>query len=480
MSEIMTPGAPTGIPAGHATQSLSGGLPTLTLSDAVASADVIEFTGTLTVQDITVVIPQPLFPTQVASTASYSSPTALSWLKVLRNETSGNFNVVCKCLGGTSTLTVPQGQSLWVGSPDGLSIFAIGGGGGSGIGQNVVYRPGDPLGNHGNVYVTWGAAYNAANAPSLQGPITISVDDTLVTPAPIDPGVWDMDNGGRQIALEASNQFGSTTVTVPPTATLLNLIGALGFLQINGAPTHPLLPALAYTGAARVLFLGAGASLFNTGTVPLVNIGTATAPCAMLVVGTSFSGFFGNTVGSEVFNMPSPATLTSFAVAGNISAPANVILAGAGTVFWERRDYNSTLPIANVNFTGALNTQPDGNGPVNLTVTTPSVPAGATYVVDTLYNLGFQADQLIPCLPTAVAGLTLTLPDPSLPYNLGRTIRIVDASGHSDTGPISLTCPPAFTLNGVLGGPKALSSKWGQWVVVSDGTQWVVSQLSGV
>lgn len=133
MSEIMTPGAPTSIPAGYATQTVTGGLPTITLSAPIAAADIIEFTGTLTAQNLLVVIPQPLFPTQVAGNQSYSNPTVPGWMKIVKNSTSGPFSLVLQCKGGPNTLVIPQGDTQWVYSPDGFSLFA-GSGPASGIG----------------------------------------------------------------------------------------------------------------------------------------------------------------------------------------------------------------------------------------------------------------------------------------------------------------------------------------------------------
>ena len=124
MSEIFAPGTPNALAAGYATQSLAGGLPTLTLGASQASADVIEFTGLLTVQDIVVVIPPPLFPQQVQSTASYSGPWGSGWIKVLKNTTSGPFQVTVTGPGG-SGVVVAQGNAGWYYSKDGVNVFAI-------------------------------------------------------------------------------------------------------------------------------------------------------------------------------------------------------------------------------------------------------------------------------------------------------------------------------------------------------------------
>ena len=138
MSEIMTPGAPTTVPAGYAFQSLAGGFPSITLSANVAAADIIEFTGALTIQNITVEIPQGLFPTQVSGSVSYSGPTTAGWSKIIKNSTTGNFLVFVQGLGGTNTVTIPRGETLWVYSPDGLQVFAGSGAAGTGA-PNAVF-----------------------------------------------------------------------------------------------------------------------------------------------------------------------------------------------------------------------------------------------------------------------------------------------------------------------------------------------------
>ena len=125
MSEIMVPGAPTSIPAGYQSQSLSGGLPTITLASDVANADILEFTGALTVQDITVVIPPPLFPQQVVGINSFSGRTARGWMKILRNSTTGPFAV--KVIGpGGQGVTLPQGEGgCWCWSKDGFNVVSL-------------------------------------------------------------------------------------------------------------------------------------------------------------------------------------------------------------------------------------------------------------------------------------------------------------------------------------------------------------------
>jgi hypothetical protein len=135
MAELPTPGQPQGIPAGNATQSLVGGLPTIVLSANVAEADIISFTGLLTVQNIIVQIPPAVFPTQVSSTASYSAPLNNAWIKLFHNTTTGNFAVLVQNQGAATSLAIPQGGSLLVYSPDGVNVFAGDAGSGGVLGM---------------------------------------------------------------------------------------------------------------------------------------------------------------------------------------------------------------------------------------------------------------------------------------------------------------------------------------------------------
>lgn len=132
MSEILVPGAPTNIPAGYASQSLTGGFPSLTLASNIGGADIIEFTGVLTAQNITVTVPLAPFPSQVAGNVSFSGPTTSGWLKVFKNSTSGAFEVIVAGASAGATLVIPQGETLWAYSADGINVFAASGAAGSG------------------------------------------------------------------------------------------------------------------------------------------------------------------------------------------------------------------------------------------------------------------------------------------------------------------------------------------------------------
>jgi hypothetical protein len=200
MSEIITPGAPTGIPAGYATQSLAGGFPTLKLSDHVAAADVLELTGTLTAQDITVLIPKPLFPTQTAGTTSYGTPTATGWMKIVKNSTSGSFSVVLKCVGGSNTVVIPQGPAMWVYSPDGAQLFV------------VTTSPSNPIAlSQTDWYVDW-VSGNDANSGSITHPVKTVMGGIVAKWGTTSPVL----NQNTTLHIVSAQPFGAEEIVLAP------------------------------------------------------------------------------------------------------------------------------------------------------------------------------------------------------------------------------------------------------------------------
>lgn len=59
---------------------------------------------------------------------------------------------------------------------------------------SIVIRPGDPLGSHDNVFLTWEEAYAAIAPFRDRGTIQIEFDDRFVSPVPIPAGVWDIED----------------------------------------------------------------------------------------------------------------------------------------------------------------------------------------------------------------------------------------------------------------------------------------------
>lgn len=244
MSEIAIPGAPNTIPAGYRTQSLAGGLPSIVLASDVANADILELTGTLTVQNINVVIPAPLFPQQVVGVNSYAGPTHSGWLKLIRNSTTGAFNVTVSGPNGTSA-GVPQAAVGWYYSPDGVNVFAVTAP--TLAGSSVIYRPGGAAA--GNIFADpWQLALNVL----LSGvPTTVYVDCSLVSPAP-----WPVDFFLPNVTFAQSPVVANPAVlglvagtnpvsNTPSNGALLFIAGldAVGVVNVSSVPPYTMVQA---------------------------------------------------------------------------------------------------------------------------------------------------------------------------------------------------------------------------------------------
>jgi hypothetical protein len=352
MSEIMTPGAPTGVPAGYAAQSLTGGFPTIQLSANVAGADVIEFTGTLTAQDIVVVVPQPPFPTQVRGSnlgGSFSGPTTLGWAKIVRNSTVGPFRVLLQGLGGTNTLVIPQGGAMWVYSPDGLLVFAGAqstSGAVGAIGLTFVFQPtAVPTPDSGNVFHTETSLWAAINAVlgSSGGPITLAIDSSL------SPAVFTQaHNYMQRIWLVPDSSAPPTTnvLTIADGALQTDILGGRGPLEL--ACTCATGPALAFTGPRPTFLMAEQFQIKQLGTVPVVNVPTAQI---MQVFMFGLASFFYSGTGAA-FGVVAGAILVTgiFGDSQNIGN-ANLVSGAGGTWF---NQHDASFPHqTTANFFGA-------------------------------------------------------------------------------------------------------------------------------
>lgn len=284
MSELQNPGAPNPIPAGYAAQSLTGGFPSIVLSDNVAAADILEFTGVLTAQDITVVVPPPVFPQQVTSTSAYFGAPAPGWLKVLKNSTSGPFAVKVTGPGG-SALAVPQGQSGVYFTKDGKHVESVQAMSSvQAFAASLVFRPGVP--SSGNVFETW-TQLMAAFA-TTRGTVTIAVDDS-VAPTIIDVGSWDLQDRATLVDLK-QKENPQTTLFIPDGATLRNLTNFAQLLNIEATPITT--PSLAYDPGVIVLIIREGVVLANRGTRALIEV----APASSVNILLSDNAFLDNSL----------------------------------------------------------------------------------------------------------------------------------------------------------------------------------------
>jgi hypothetical protein len=486
MSEIMTPGAPTVLPAGYAAQSLAGGFPSIVLTANAGSSDILELTGVLTAQDCTAVIPIPAFPTQVLGSnagGSYSGPTTNGWMKIIKNSTTGPFNVFVHIQGPGNSLLIPQG-AMWVYSPDGVNVFSAccSDVEGDAFADGIIYQP---LGtfNGTNVFPVWGGPFPSVMAAIAltNGNVNVEIDDTFQSPAPIPVagmpvGGWDMQ--GRVTFTNARQNAGiNALVTIPDGATLKNLAGLSGVrIQSHAQLAGSNLPSLSFT--LPVAFSMNLAAVIDTHFAAPA----ATRPAVDIAAGVTLTPILQNSstletgaVGAEVFNLLSAGSILSMLlVSSSVIFPAKNVVAGAGSLF-VTRDRTTTPFITSLpSYTGpaAVFALREGTDSLNQVI----VPAGATYVIDAAAINGPGPngfDEMIFCSPAPGPLLVVQLPDPRLPMNKGRVIKVTDNNGTSLTNPIALTPFVGTLLNGVAL-PAQLNSNWGEWQVESDGTQWIV------
>jgi hypothetical protein len=482
MSEIMTPGAPTIVPAGYAAQSLTGGLPSLQLSANVAAADVIEFTGALTAQDIVVVLPQPLFPSQVVGSnlgGSFSGPTSLGWSKIIRNSTTGSFMVRLQALAGPNRLLIPQGGAMWVYSPDGFSVFA-GAQSTSGvvgaIGLAFVFRPGAVAPLQPNVYTTWTtlAAAVTATLTLARGPVTIVIDDSLAATT-VDPGTWFAAFPGQIYLLGVpSDPSVLATLHMPAGTQIAEAIAGAKLLNFTCSPTAAL-PSLKWSASGQV-FIEACTITNLAGDAHAVQI----AGGLFGIFSTDFTFFNGTgTAGGEMFQIAAGATLIIDATQGAFFQPAsNVVASAVGGNFRLNRASGAGTVVKGVNCLGSFNIGFFEQGPTTEVQTIATGPVTLTIDAQLLAS-GNAAEELIFCRGGVAAAVNLQLPDPTLAMNKGRRITVVDGNGSSAVTPIVLMHFGATTLNGAAA-DKNLQSNWGIWTVVCDGAQWIVAQAAGI
>lgn len=84
----------------------------------------------------------------------------------------------------------------------------------------LIYRPGGTT--SGNVYASWTALM--AKRATIQSPMTVVIDDSITSPAPIDTGVWDLTNNTAIVGAKG-NQLTSDVLTqliIPDGAQLVN------------------------------------------------------------------------------------------------------------------------------------------------------------------------------------------------------------------------------------------------------------------
>lgn len=108
------------LPAGYATRSVAGGAD-VTLTSAEGATDIIELTGLLT-GNVRVTIPAPTTPQIIGTAGGANFKIGLSWLKLIRNSTTGPFTLTVLGTAAGSGLALAQGEAQWVYSKDSQSV----------------------------------------------------------------------------------------------------------------------------------------------------------------------------------------------------------------------------------------------------------------------------------------------------------------------------------------------------------------------
>jgi hypothetical protein len=213
----------------------------------------------------------------------------------------------------------------------------VGGGGGGGGGNDVVYRPGGMAG--GNVYTTWPTAYAAALTVL---PARIIVDSSLVSPAPLDAGAWDM------AGITLAGTFDIITLDIleiQDGAILTNLFYVTNLLQITSVSSLPAIVPLPFIA----FILDYGAQLLGTGPASIIDF-SASSGFILQFLGTQING--PNAISVSAGNTVSIALYAS-ATLGNDS------ITGTGDLNISIRDATAGIGDSQAGLTGSISVNLD-------------------------------------------------------------------------------------------------------------------------
>lgn len=179
--------------------------------------------------------------------------------------------------------------------------------------SNIVYRPGEPD-PVDNVYATWETAYAAAAA--IQGARSIQIDDSLVSPATVPAGAWDLTG----ITLRGFLSDGNVFLEFQDGATVMGLVEVTDALTLTTVSTSPV---ITYSDPDNLLILSRGGA---------VNGNLGIAPFALVPVGSNLTlvEYLGGTVDSEAIQIDGSATALILEIA-NVGTTA---FTGTGTLGW--------------------------------------------------------------------------------------------------------------------------------------------------
>ena len=190
------------------------------------------------------------------------------------------------------------------------------------IQTTFVYRPGDPAPS-GNVYASWPALMAAQLA--VQGPKIIQIDDSIISPAVIPAGTWDLFNctlvGNLETPLGVARPVQAQAADGCVFLHIAQIYNNLTITSVSAAPVHTLTEEQALIlSTAVVLDSAAGAAPFLSAPGPY-----AVPPNIVLQVG----GQLGTTPGQDVLTIAAGASTNVFL--DSLSTLPNDVITGAGT-----------------------------------------------------------------------------------------------------------------------------------------------------
>jgi hypothetical protein len=256
-----------------------------------------------------------------------------------------------------------------------------------------VFRPGEPA-PEGNVYADW--ATLVADLPTVEGYKSIQIDDSLVTPAVIPAGSWDM----TEVEIAAFVSF----KTVPPGqlvnlniadgASLPNLKkigGPLIVTNLNTVTAPVVAPSTGYFFEVSRGNLGSEGppTIINSGAAPFIDA-TALAGASFLIL--RLSGTLGGTGGPFINLTGAPAGLRLLlGMLDQASITANRIAGDAGQTLSVIEFTRSSLLGRQATFLGTI--------------------------ARSLYNTGVSRSNVFPPAPAAPAGAPIATIGTGLGFN---------------------------------------------------------------
>ena len=277
----------------------------------------------------------------------------------VKNSTSEGFSI--NVGGATGALVqVPPGEIVHI-VTDGTNYDLVGAARGAGA---IIYRPGGVA--TGNVYTT--SADVAAAIEAANGAINVYVDDSIVSPCVLDPGViWDFKGFGAP--------YGSTPyypeLFISDTAQLRNLGQALTNIIITTASKT--LPSIDYddwTETPTIALIAAEWFIDSTATIPPVSIPGDGNLFLLLYAGSGTIVSAAPTVGLIKLETGAGVQVYVFGLA--VVDPATFV-GGAGTTLQYVGDPTAYPVPAWTLFTGTLTPQAPLGNATGVTYT-PAVP----------------------------------------------------------------------------------------------------------